>query len=119
MPVVKTVKRLLTEEKGNAEAGLLHGVALNLVDLSGGHSPGLDTARAAAVEKAVELLHIYICHITGCVQLGEIIAEILIGLHDHFFNRHAGHQIGNPLFYGSRGVFIFFHLFMPPFLRVW
>ena len=92
------MKSLFTEQKGNPKAGLLHGVALHLVNLGHSHAPGLYAAGTFSAKKLVQTLHIQFNGVASLIQRGEIMAVILIRLHDHFLKGHLGQQVREPFF---------------------
>ena len=92
----EAVEGLLTEQEGDPQPGMLQGVALHLVDLGGGHAPGLDAAHTVALEQGIQLLHVHEFHVAVFVPAGEVIAVILIRLEDHFLQSHSVQPIGNP-----------------------
>ncbi len=49
-----------------------------------------------AAQQLVQLSHIYEYHVLQLVPPGEIMAEILIRLHDHFFQGHLIQQRVHP-----------------------
>ena len=109
VPVIKPMKRFLTEQERDPQPGMLHGVALHLVNLPGRHAPGLDAADAVAMQKIIQLLHVHKLHVAVFVPAGKIVAVVLVGLQDHFPQSHSVQQIGNPDVNIQAWIFIIFH----------
>ena len=97
---------LLAEQKRNAQPGPLHGVALDLVDVSGSQTPGLHGAHAQTSEHLLQLLRLHRHGIAAGVPTHKAVGAVLVRLGDELRNRHPGDQIIEPLLHGKFGVLI-------------
>ena len=100
------MQRLLAEKEGDAQPGLLHRVALDLVDLPGGQATGLDGADAQTAEDGLQLFRFDPGCIAVCVPADKAVGRILIRLGDQLLQGHPGDQIIKTHFNGKVRILI-------------